>query len=84
MVGCFKRGRLKIFLRNLLGEQKPQFTCDTVKCPLTDMYINHPEELAWTLSTNLQAWFKKPEHHLGPITEADGDWEKLGTDRKAF
>ena len=46
MVGCFKRGRLKIFLRNLLGEQKPQFTCDTVKCPLTDMYINHPEEIA--------------------------------------
>ena len=84
MVGCFKRGRLKIFLRNLLGEQKPQFTCDTVKCPLTDMYINHPEELAWTLSTNLQDWFKKPDHHLGPITEADGDWEKLGTDYKAF
>jgi hypothetical protein len=84
MVECFKRGRLKIFLRNLLGEQKPQFTCDTVKCPLTDMYINHPEELAWTLSTNLQDWFKKPDHHLGPITEADGDWEKLGTDHKAF
>ena len=84
MVGCFKRGRLKIFLCNLLSEQKPQFTCDTVKFPLTDMYINHPEELAWTLSTNLQDWFKKPDHHLVPITEADGDWEKLGTDRNAF
>ena len=48
------------------------------------MYINHQEELAWTLSTNLQDWFKKTDHHLGPIAEADGDWEKLGTDCNAF
>ena len=84
MVGCYKRGRLKIFLRNLLGEHKPQFSCDTIRCPLTDMYINHPEELAWTLSHHFQDWFSKPVHHQGPITEASGDWFKLSTDKPTF
>ena len=79
MVTCFKRGRLTIILRQLLGEKKPQFSCDTVCCPLTQMYINHPEELALTLSLHMADWFKKPTHHSGPITEADGDWEQLCT-----
>jgi hypothetical protein len=48
------------------------------------MYINHPEELAWTLSLHFQDWFSKPEHHQGPITAADGDWLKLGTDKSTF
>ena len=73
MVTCFKRGRLTIFLRQLLGEEKPQFSCDTVRCPLTQMYINHLEELALTLSLHMADWFKKPMHHSGPITEANGD-----------
>ena len=84
MVGCYQRGRIKIFLRNLLGEHKPKFDCDTIRCPLTDMYINHPEELAWVLSLHFQDWFSKPAHHQGPITEADGDWLKLGTDKLTF
>ena len=54
MVGCYQRGRIKIFLRNLLGEHKPKFDCDTIRCPLTDMFINHPEELAWVLSIHFQ------------------------------
>ena len=48
------------------------------------MYINHPEELAWVLSIHFQDWFSKPAHHQGPITEADGDWLKLGTDKQTF
>ena len=48
------------------------------------MYINHPEELAWVLSIHFQNWFSKPEHHQEPITEADGDWLKLGTDKQTF
>ena len=84
MVGCYQRGRIKIFLRNLLGEHKPKFDCDTIRCPLTEAYINHPEELAWVLSLHFQDWFRKPAHHQGPITEADGDWLKLGTDKQTF
>jgi hypothetical protein len=84
MVTCFKRDRLTIFLRQLLGEEKPQFSCDTVRCPLTQMYINHPEELALTLSLHMADWFKKPTHHSGPITEANGDWERLCTIQGAF
>ena len=84
MVGCYQRGRIKIFLRNLLGEHKPKFDCDTIRCPLTEMYINHPEELAWVLSLHFQDWFSKPAHHQGPITEADGDWLQLGTDKQTF
>ena len=84
MVTCFKQGRLTIFLRQLRGEEKPQFSCDTVRCPLTHMYINHPEELALTLSLHMVDWFKKPTHHSGPITEANGDWEQLCTNQSAF
>ena len=82
MVGCYQRGRIKIFLRNLLGEHKPKFDCDTIRCSLTEAYINHPEELAWVLSLHFQNWFRKPAHHQGPITEADSDWLKLGTDKQ--
>ena len=81
MVTCFKRGRLTILLRQLLGEEKPQFSCDTVCCPLTQMYFNHPEELALTLSLHMADWFKKPTHHSGLITEANGDWEQLCTNQ---
>ena len=73
MVGCYQRGHIKIFLHNLLVEHKPQFSCDTIRCSLTDIYINHQKELAWTLSLHFQDWFKKPLHHQGPITKADGD-----------
>jgi hypothetical protein len=59
------RGRLRIFLRNLLGEHKPQFNCDTIRGPITDMYMNNPEELAWTISLHFQDWFSKPKHHEG-------------------
>ena len=48
------------------------------------MYINHPEELAWVLSLHFQDWLSKPAHHQGPITEADRDWLKLGTDKQTF
>ena len=58
MVGCYQRGRIKIFLRNLLGEHKPKFDCDTICCLLTEAYINHPEELAWVLSLHFQDWFR--------------------------
>ena len=84
MVGCYQRGRIKIFLRNLLGEHKPHFSGDTIRCPLTDIYINHPDELAWTLSLHFQDWFTKPSHHQGPITEADGDWIELGSNKQTF
>jgi len=84
MVGCYQRGRIKIFLRNLLGEHKPHFSGDTIRCPLTDIYINHPDELAWTLSLHFQDWFTKPSHHQGPITEADGDWIELGSNKQIF
>jgi hypothetical protein len=84
MVGCYKRGRIRIFLSNLLGEHKPKFGCDTIRCPLTATYINHLEELAWVLSLHFQDWFSKPAHHQEPITEADGDWMKLGTDKQTY
>ena len=29
-------------------------------------------------------WFKRPTHHSGPITEANGDWEQLCTNQCAF
>ena len=48
------------------------------------MYINHPEELALTLSLHMADWFKKPPHHSGPITEANGDWAQLCTNQSAF
>ena len=48
------------------------------------MYINHPEKLAWVLSLHFQNWFSKPSHHQRPITEADGDWIKLVTDKQTF
>ena len=48
------------------------------------MYINHPEELALTLSLHMADWFKKPTHHSGPITETNGDWERLCTSQGAF
>jgi hypothetical protein len=84
MITCYKRGRLRIFLRQLLREEKPQFSCGTVHCPLTQMYINHPEELALTLSLHMADWFKTPMHHPGLITEANGDWKQLCTNRTAF
>jgi hypothetical protein len=84
MVGCYQRGRIKVILRNLLGEHKPKFDCDTIRCPLTKTYINHPEELVWVLLLNFQDWFSKPAHHQGPITEEDGDCLKLGTDKLTF
>jgi hypothetical protein len=48
------------------------------------MYINHPEELALTLSLHMADWFKKLMHHSWPITEANGDWEQLCTNQSAF
>ena len=84
MVGCYQRGRIKVFLRNLLGEHKPKFDCDTIRCPLTQAYINHPEELAWVLSLHFQDWFSKTAHQQISITEADDDWIKLGTDKLTF
>jgi hypothetical protein len=84
MATCFKRGRIRIFLRQLLRKEKPQFSCDTVCCPLTQMYINHPEDLALTLSLHMADWLKKPMHHSGPITEANGDWEQLCANQSAF
>jgi hypothetical protein len=84
MVGCYQRGRIKVFLRNLLGEHKPKFDCVRIRCPLTEACISHPDELAWVLLLHFQDWFSEPAHHQGSITDAVGDWRKLGTNKLTF
>jgi hypothetical protein len=42
MVGCYHRGRIKIFA----GGTQTKFDCDKIRCSLTEAHINHSEELA--------------------------------------
>jgi hypothetical protein len=41
-----KRLRASVELCAYRKEHKPMFDCDTIRCPLPETYINHPEEIA--------------------------------------